>query len=258
MKRILALLLVTVLSVFAFASCTVPAGNGGNEGGEGDGVTVMTHAEYVAAGVDKEVTIETYIQAKQGWWFNDKVQADVATFYTQDKDGGYFIYDMPCTKEEYDKLTVGTKIRVKGYTTAWSDMYEIINATFEIIEGDTYVAEPTDVTAKLGTEELINYQTMYIAVKDATVVAKVDTEGNEHAFYYKWNNAGSEGDDIYFDISVDGKTYTFVIESYLTGASTDVYKAAQALKVGDVVDLAGYLYWYEGPQAHVVSITAAE
>ena len=29
---------------------------------------VMTHDEYLAAAVDDEVTIETYVQAKQSWW----------------------------------------------------------------------------------------------------------------------------------------------------------------------------------------------
>ena len=250
MKKIIAFVLVAVLSVFAFASC------GGNT--DDDTPKAMTHAEYVAAGVDKEVTVETYIQAKQGWWFNDKVQKDVATFYTQDRDGGYFIYDMPCTEEEYNKLVPGTKIRVKGYTASWSGMYEIINPTFEIIEGDTYVAEPTDVTTKLGTDELINYQTMYTSFKGLTIVAKTDEDGNEHAYFYGWNNAGSEGGDLYFDASYNGETYTFVVESYLTGASSDVYQAVKNLKVGDTVDLTGYLYWYEGPQPHIVNVTVAD
>ena len=40
---------------------------------------VMTHDEYLAAAVDDEVTIETYVQAKQSWW------EDKATFYTQER-----------------------------------------------------------------------------------------------------------------------------------------------------------------------------
>ncbi len=48
---------------------------------------VMTYDEYAAADVDSEVVVETYVQAKQSWW------EDKATFYTQDKDGAYFIYD---------------------------------------------------------------------------------------------------------------------------------------------------------------------
>ena len=29
---------------------------------------VLTHADYIAAELDSEVTIETYVQATQGWW----------------------------------------------------------------------------------------------------------------------------------------------------------------------------------------------
>ena len=51
---------------------------------------VITYAEYAAADVDTEVTVITYVQDKQGWWENDGVGN--ATFYTQDHDGGYFLY----------------------------------------------------------------------------------------------------------------------------------------------------------------------
>ena len=67
--------------------------------------------------------------------------------------------------------------------------------------------------------------------------------------------SGSEGDDLYFNVSKDGNTYTFTVESYLCGADTDVYKAVKNLKVGDTVDLEGFLYWYEGVNPHITSVT---
>ena len=92
---------------------------------------VMTYEEYLAADIDSEVTVETYIQAKQGWW-EDNGQG-VATFYTQDAEGGYFIYNMPCSEEDYnDKLTVGAKIKVTGYKAEWSGEVEIMDATYEV------------------------------------------------------------------------------------------------------------------------------
>ena len=42
---------------------------------------VMTYDEYMAAELDTEVVVETYVQAKQSWW------EDKATLYTQDRDG---------------------------------------------------------------------------------------------------------------------------------------------------------------------------
>ena len=148
MKRILGLLLACVL-VLGCAGC----GGDGKDGGGADVKSegVMTYAEYAAAPVDSQVVVETYVQAKQSWW------EDKGTFYTQDKDGAYFLYDMPCSKEDYDKLTPGTKIKVTGYKAEWSGEFEIIDAAFEIQEG-SYIAKPEDVTALLGKDELIDKQ----------------------------------------------------------------------------------------------------
>lgn len=85
---------------------------------------VMTYEEYMAADLDSEVVVETYVQAKQSWW------EDKATVYTQDQDGAYFLYNMACSEEDYEKLTVGTKIKVTGYKSEWSGEVEIIDATF--------------------------------------------------------------------------------------------------------------------------------
>jgi hypothetical protein len=49
---------------------------------------------------------------------------------------------------------------------------------------------------------------------------------------YKADGSGKQGDDVYFTASKDGANYTFVIESYLTDSSTDVYKAAESLEIG--------------------------
>ena len=70
-----------------------------------------------------------------------------------------------------------------------------------------------------------------------------DADGNDVAFLYNWDGSGSAGNnsDLYFDVSVNGATYTFTVESYLCGEDTDVYKAVTELKVGDVIDLEGIL-----------------
>ncbi|MBQ9414944.1 MAG: hypothetical protein IJU16_07460 [Clostridia bacterium] len=59
----------------------------------------------------------------------------------------------------------------------------------------------------------------------------------------------------YFNVSKDGKTYTFLVRSYLTGPDTDVYQAAKTLKIGDTIDCDGFLYWYEGVNPHITSIS---
>ncbi len=214
---------------------------------------VMTYEEYLAADVDSEVTIETYIQAKQGWWENEGV--GVATFYTQDQDGGYFLYNLPCSEEDYnDKLTVGTKIKVTGYKSEWSGEVEITDGTYEVEDG-TYVAEPVDVTDKLGTDDIEAYMNQAVAMKGLTVAASTDGSGNEVAYLYNYDGSGTQGDDLYFNVMAGDETYTFTVESYLCDKDSDVYKAVEGLSIGDTIDIEGFLYWYEGAQPHVTSVT---
>ena len=84
-------------------------------------------------------------------------------------------------------------------------------------------------------------------------VEKANDDGA--AFLYKWDGSGTQGDDLYFKVSVGGQTYTFTVESYLCDKNTDVYKAVEALKVGDVIDMEGFLYWYEGVNPHITAVT---
>ncbi|MBO4734311.1 MAG: hypothetical protein J5662_07530, partial [Clostridia bacterium] len=157
MKKILCLILATVF-VLAFASCGEPESFDPIKGTEsGKGVTaVMSHKEFIAANIDTPVTVETFVQAKQSWWEGK------ASFYTQAEDGAYFIYQMPCTKEEYDALGAGTKIRVSGKKAEWSGEIEIADATFAVLDGN-FAAEPLDVTALLGTDELAAHQNEYVS-----------------------------------------------------------------------------------------------
>ena len=227
--------------VLALAGC----GNGSDAKSEG----VMTYAEYKAAALETKVTVETYVQAKQGWW--EKDGQGLATIYTQDHDGAYFIYEMPCTKDEYDKLTPGTKIKVVGYKSEWSGEVEIADVESFEIEKGSYVAKAVDLSDKLASADLVDYQNQYFSVTGLTV-EKANDDGA--AFLYNWDGSGSKGNDLYFNVSKDGKTYTFTVESYLCGQDTDVYKAVEGLKVGSTIDVTGYLYWYNGANPHITSV----
>lgn len=243
MKKGIAFL--TALSLTLTFSVTALAG----ETSEG----VMTHEEYVAAELETEVTVETYVQAKQSWW------EDKATVYSQNEDGAYFLYNMACSEEDYEKLVPGTKIKVTGYKAEWSGEVEIIDATFEILEGEEYIAPVTDVTELLGKDELIEHQNEFVAFKGMTVeAAGQDENGNDVAFLYNWDGSGTDGDDLYFNVSLNGETYTFTVESYLCDNTTDVYKAVTELKIGDIIDMEGFLYWYEGVNPHITTVTAAK
>lgn len=244
MKK-LTLLPVVLTLVFALAGCGSKDANAKSEG-------VMTHDEYVAAALDSEVVIETYVQAKQAWWDNQ------ATIYTQDMDGGYFLYNMACSEEDYEKLTPGTKIKVTGYKAEWSGEVEVIDATFEIEDGN-YVAEAEDVTSLLGSDDLIKHQNKFVSFKGMTVEAAGQNENGEDVpFLYNWDGSGQDGDDLYFNVSLDGSTYTFTVESYLCDNTTDVYAAVKNLNIGDKIDMEGFLYWYEGVNPHITSVKAAQ
>ena len=262
MKRIVLWLLVAVMALSLFACGGTPEETTGaktdettetkvNETTEAKGnediedteqtdapvtvVDVMTHDEYMAAEIDAPVVIEAYVQATQSWWSNK------ITAYLQDKDGAYFVYEMACSEEDAAKLTKGTKIRVTGYKGAWAGEIEIMDATFEILEGN-WVAQATDVTALLGTDELIAHQNEFVKFTGLTITS------------ISYQN-GEPGDDIYVGVSYNGAEYSFCVERYLTGPGTDVYEAFATLAAGDVVDMEGFLYWYEGVNTHITGVT---
>ena len=223
MRRFVAMLLVLVM-VLAFAGC---------------GSKAMSHADFMAAAMDSEVVIETYVQDHQSWWDNK------ITVYCQSKDGAFFLYELACSEEDAAKLVPGTKIVVTGTKGEWAGEVEVMDGTFEFAKGkDTFIAEPLDVTALLGTDELIAHQNEKVAFKGMTV----------EAIEYK---NGEPGDDIYVTLGLNGASYSFCVEVYLTGPDTDVYTTVGSLNVGDVVNVEGFLYWYEGANPHITAIELA-
>ena len=227
MKKFLAALLLLCM-VFSCAMAETAAPEAKGEG-------VMTYAEFAAADLYSEVVVETYVQATQSWWDNK------ITVYSQDMEGGYFMYEMACSEEDAAKLVPGTKIRVKGEKIEYAGEIEIGSGTFEILEG-SYIAEPVDLTAVLGTEELASYMNQKAAFKGLKL------ESLTHKY-------GEPGDDIYLTFSLNGATYDFCVERYLTDPNTEVYQTACSLQVGDVVDVEGFVYWYNGVNTHITAVT---
>ena len=249
MKKFIAVLLVLVMAL-GVVGCESAKPQDPAAKSEG----VLTYAEYDAAALDSQVVVECYVQDTQSWW-NDQI-----TVYAQDPDGAYFLYNMTCSQEDAAKLVPGTKIKVTGHKAAWAGEVEIMDATFEFAGDTTWTAEAMDATALLGTDELITHQNKKVAFKGMTVAASKDASGNEAAFLYNWDGSGSadSDSDLYSNVSLNGNTYTFCVEYYLCGPDSDAYKAVQALKVGDVIDLEGFLYWYEGVQPHITAVTPAK
>ena len=247
MKKLLVLLMAAVM-IFALVACDGTAGTEPTTAPTtaptaeptAEPNKALTYEEYAAieveeGGEQKPVVIECYVQGKQSWW------QDKACIYGQDENGGYYIYNATCTEAVYNQLAIGTKIRVTGYKTVWAGEYEIAEgATFEIVDG-SFTAEAKDLTSLLGKEELINYQNQKAAFKGLTISE------------IKYKN-GEPGDDIYVTVSYNGAEYSFCVEVYLTGTESDVYKTVGELQVGDVVDIEGFLYWYNGANPHITAI----
>ncbi len=237
MKKILVMMLALAMLLCGIAVAETPAVEI-----EAKSEGVLTYAEYAAIDpeLEAEVTIECYVQATQSWW-RDKI-----TVYAADQEGAYFIYDLACSEEDAAKLVPGAKIKVNGVKKAWEGEVEVMEPTFEFVEGGiNYIAEAQDLTALLGTEELVAKQNAKAAFKGMTV----------EAIEYK---NGEPGDDIYVTLGLNGASYSFCVECYLTGPETEVYQAVGTLKVGDVVDVEAFVYWYRGPNPHITAIALAQ
>ena len=249
MKKLLVLLLAAVM-VLSLAACTKKEDTKATDNTEDTQATddteskseeaadgVMSYAEYMDAELDSEVTVVCYVQAHQSWW-EDKV-----TVYAADKDGAYFIYELACSEEDAEKLVPGAKIRVSGRKAEWSGEVEITEATFEFVEdGEEFTTDAVDVTDLIGKDELIDYMNQFVSFKGMTVTA-VSFKGD------------APGDDIYVNAKKGDEEVAFCLEYYLNGSDQEFYDSVGALKEGDVIDIEGFLYWYNGANPHITKIT---
>ncbi|MCQ2458626.1 MAG: hypothetical protein MJ142_07865, partial [Clostridia bacterium] len=207
------------------------------------------YADFAAAELDSEVTVETYIQscAYAPAYGN-------ASAFCQTEDGAVYLYRLPCDDELAAKLVPGAKVKVTGFKSEWSGEVEIIDiSAIEVLDAEAYIAPAVDLTALLGTDELINYMNQFVSFTDLEVVAY--NEAGD-AFSYAWDGSGSHdaNSDLYFNVAFDGNTYGFTVESDECDNTTAVYAAVEGLKVGDKIDAEAFLYWYNGANPHVTSI----
>lgn len=201
------------------------------------------HAAFVATADGTEVTVTGYVAAKQSWWENK------ATIYLLDINGeGYFIYELSCTEENYNsELAIGNKISVTGIKSSWAGQIEILGqegsgATYKVETGTKTDFKPIELAISGITESTIG---SYFTTKDVEVSAAAT-----------FQNPDTQSGDIYFTVKdSSGNTLACCIESYLTDSSTDVYKTAAALVVGDKITITGYVYWYNAANPHITIIS---
>lgn len=92
------------------------------------------------------------------------------------------------------------------------------------------------------SDKLSAYMNQKVAINGLDVV-KVETKDSEY------------DPDLYITCMQGDVEVNLCVENYLTGPDSEVYKTAGALVEGDIIDVEGFLYWYEGANPHVTSIT---
>ena len=262
-----ALAAVAVSGVLALASCgkgsTTTTGTGTQATTTSQATTtttevndVLSYAEYVATADGETVTISGIISGRCTF----DTSKNAASFYLQDQDGGYYIYNLPCTATEYEEtLTVGTEIKVTGYKTSWSGEVEIAGsqageeATFEVIGTGS-------VEAKLVTMDgLADVPNQYVKLENLTVVGQTDANENTLACFHNWDNSGTSsiGTDLYYTVTDGTTTYQFVVEAWLenTQYGSETYQAVEGLSIGDIINIEGFAYTYNNPQVQTTKVT---
>lgn len=265
MKKIILGLLVFV-AVFSLASCGKNEATATPTGDEPSNITTptqdeiktMTYSEFMAAESGDDVRIEGYIAAKQSFWNN------AAVVYLVGGIGeGYLIYNMPMTEEEYNSLyTIGTCINVKGTKAIYALEHEIDGAKGVDVtvknDAKEFQKEAIDLTESVDSDAIFKYQNAYfkatLKVKEYTTTSSDTGVSANKAYGYKGDEPT---DDLYICFEDEkGNVLNACIEAYLTNKTTDVYDyVLNHLEVGQLVTIEGYLYWWNGANPHITSIT---
>ena len=267
MKKLTAVLLVIAM-IIAFAACgpsnnsgnIVPSGNNSNTSDSSntensikpEPIKPMTYSQFVSAAADSEVAVEGYLQ---GWAYS-KQQGNVGLYIMND-DGNFYAYRVVCDDATAASFSEGIKVRVEGLKAYWEGFHEVKEGGKVEILGGTKVYDPVDVTESLAdTDSMVRMQGAKVCVTGAVISPK-QLEGKDAAFLYNWNGSGAEGNnnDLYIDIKIGENVFTAVVESDETPEGSDTYKAVTGLQIGQTVDIEGFMYWYQGPQIHIHSIS---
>ena len=120
--------------------------------------------------------------------------------------------------------------------------------------GDVGVDALVPVQEALDVDGIADLQSLDSLVDLSAGAAQVGFHAEGVGVAIEFKN-GEPGDDIYVTVSKDGAEYSFCVERYLTGPETEVYAAVSALQAGDVVDVTGFVYWYNGVNTHITAVT---
>ena len=119
-------------------------------------------------------------------------------------------------------------------------------------------ANLVDVTDLLGTDDLEQYRDQKVAIKGVKSVDTEDPGGDLLRFLYGTDGNGDPGDDLYFSVEKDGKTYQFIVDASICGPETEVYQTVENVEEDAIVDLVGIVRWNEGPDIAITDMTVQD
>ena len=205
-----------------------------------------TCAAYLEAEIGSFVTFSCYIQGRESWTDN------FCSLYAQDETGACYLVRLPCTKEDYDRMTPGRMILVTGYKSTWGDDIELTDCSFQFLDG-SWLANPQDMTDLLGTEELSVHRNEKVCFSGMKIEPMMD---GASVWYCGWDNMAAEGEntEFFFRASAGEAVCMFSVLPSLCENPEQVIQTLKSLHLDDVVDLTGYLYWYNGPRPRIIEI----
>ena len=172
------------------------------------------------------VDIKTALAGNKGDVFTVKgvvTCIDSSNIYVQDATGAICVR----MAEKPTDLALGDTIIGTGSKDVYNGLPQLGSSTYEKSEGCELSAKEITLNA-LSTDDIC----AYVKLSGLTVTEVFDNNGQ----YANPNIKLSDGEN-----------------------EIELYKAVVGnIKVGDVIDMEGYLYWYEGVQPHIVTITVAE
>ena len=119
-------------------------------------------------------------------------------------------------------------------------------------------ANLVDVTDLLGTDDLEQYRDQKVAIKGVKSVDTEDPGGDLLRFLYGPDGNGDSGDNLYFSVEKDGKTYQFIVDASICGPETEVYQTVENVEEDAIVDLVGIVRWNEGPDIAITDMTVQD
>jgi len=148
-----------------------------------------------------------------------------------DEDQAYIVTSIEITEKDYNKIKIGSRIRVIGLEDMSSGSREFKSTKYQLTSGNAtvYVAAK-DISEVANAEELTVYENRLVSATGMTVTD------------VKLPTAGDADTSIVLTLTKNGITYYAKADVTLVEPSvTDFYAFAKSVAVGDTVDFTGLL-----------------